>query len=260
MTFTVTNTADSGPGSFRQAILDSNARSSRDTIAFNIPGAGPHSIVLQTPLPIINNSVIIDGTTEPDYVVGAPVIELDGSALADAIGLHITASNSTVRGLVINGFGAPAGSTNGVGIQLENSTGHLIEGNFIGTDVTGMLARPNRLNGILMFNADVSTVGGTTPASRNIISGNGSDGLLMTGGSSQNVVSGNYIGLNRLGTAAIGNGRYGISMSSTGTTQNAIGGGSAAARNVISGNGGDGIQVHTGAAPTRSSATTSAPT
>ena len=174
VTFTVTNTADSGPGSLRQAIIDSNARSSRDTIAFNIPGAGPHSIVLQTPLPIINNSVIIDGTTEPDYVVGAPVIELDGSALADAIGLHITASNSTVRGLVINGFGAPAGSTNGVGIQLENSTGHLIEGNFIGTDVTGMLARPNRLNGILMSNADVSTVGGTTPASRNIISGNGS--------------------------------------------------------------------------------------
>ena len=181
--------------------------------------------------------MIIDGTTEPDYVVGAPVIELDGSALADAIGLHITASNSTVRGLVINGFGAPAGSTNGVGIQLENSTGHLIEGNFIGTDVTGMLARPNRLNGILMSNADVSTVGGTTPASRNIISGNGSDGLSLTGGSSQNVVSGNYIGLNRLGTAAIGNGRHGISMSSTGTTQNAIGGGSAAARNVISGNG-----------------------
>ena len=68
----------------------------------------------------------------------------------------------------------------------------------------------------------------------------------MTGGSSQNVVSGNYIGLNRPGTAAIGNGRYGIFISSTGTTQNAIGGGSAAARNVISGNGGDGIQVHTG--------------
>ena len=68
----------------------------------------------------------------------------------------------------------------------------------------------------------------------------------MTSGSSQNVVSGNYIGLNRLGTAAIGNGRYGIFISSTGTTQNAIGGGSAAARNVISGNGGDGIQVHTG--------------
>ena len=50
-------------------------------------------------------------------------MELDGSALADAYGLHITASNSTVRGLVINGFGAPAGSTNGVGIVLESSTG-----------------------------------------------------------------------------------------------------------------------------------------
>ena len=202
VTFTVGNTADSGPGSFRQAIIDSNGRSSRDTIAFNIPGAGPHAIVLQTPLPIINNSVIIDGTTEPDYAVGVPVIELDGSALPDAYGLHITASSSTVRGLVINGFGAPVGSTNGVGIVLESSTGHLIEGNFIGTDITGMNAKPNRFYGILMSDADTSTIGGTSAASRNIISGNGSSGLNMISGSSNNIVSGNYIGLNRLGPAS----------------------------------------------------------
>ena len=242
VTFTVTNTADSGPGSFRQAILDSNAGSSRDTIAFNIPGAGPHSIVLQTPLPIINDSVIIDGTTEPDYAVGAPVVELDGSALADAYGLHITRSNSVVRGLVINGFGQPAGSTNGVGIVLESSTGHLVEGNFIGTDITGMIARPNRFYGILMSDADTSTIGGTTAAARNVISGNGSSGLNMISGSSNNTVSGNYVGLNKLGTAVIANGLHGIATSFN-SNNNGFGGVAAGARNVVSGNAADGFHI-----------------
>ena len=191
---------------------------------------------------------------------GAPVIELDGLALADAIGLHITASDSTVRGLVIYGFGAPAGSTNGVGIQLENSTGHLIEGNFIGTDVTGLLARPNRLNGILMSNADVSTVGGTTPASRNIISGNGSDGLLVTGGSSQNVVSGNYIGLNRperrrLATAAMASSFRRLARPRTLLAAGLPRQGTSSPETAVTAS-----RSTRGAAPTRSSATTSAPT
>jgi hypothetical protein len=241
-TFTVTNTNDAGAGSLRQAIIDSNGRSPRDTIAFNIPGAGPHSIALQTALPTITNSVIIDGATEPDYAVGAPVVELDGSALANAYGLHVTASFTTIRGLVINGFGAAAGSTQGVGIQLENSAGHLIEGNFIGTDVTGMFARPNLLTGIGMSDIDTSTVGGTTVASRNVISGNGAYGISMTTGSSQNTVSGNYIGLNRLGTAAVGNGQLGVAMAFN-SNQNTVGSGSAGGRNVISGNGGAGIHI-----------------
>ncbi len=43
-TFTVLNTNDSGPGSLRQAILDANATPGADTIAFNIPGSGIHTI------------------------------------------------------------------------------------------------------------------------------------------------------------------------------------------------------------------------
>ena len=42
--YTVTNTSDSGAGSLKQAILDANANSSTDTIDFNIPGTGPHTI------------------------------------------------------------------------------------------------------------------------------------------------------------------------------------------------------------------------
>ena len=98
---------------------------------------------------------MIDGTTEPDYVVGAPVVELDGVGAGRCQRPAYHRQQYRCQGLVINGFGQPAGSTSGVGILLENSTGHLIEGNFIGTDVTGMLARPNRFNGILMSDADI---------------------------------------------------------------------------------------------------------
>ena len=54
-TFTVTSTADSGPGSLRQAILDANANAGADTIAFDIVGSGVHTIALATTLPTINN-------------------------------------------------------------------------------------------------------------------------------------------------------------------------------------------------------------
>ena len=65
-------------------------------------------------------------------------------------GLHITAGNSTVRGLVISGFGARAGSTNGVGIVLENLGNNVVEGNYIGTNLTGQVAKGNLSYGVFM--------------------------------------------------------------------------------------------------------------
>ena len=116
--FTVTNTNDSGAGSLRQAILDANATPAADTITFNIPGAGVHTISPLTKLPPITQPVTIDGYTQPgaspntlaegnDAVL---LVELDGSNLpfvsaADApSGLYVTASNVTIKGLVINRF------------------------------------------------------------------------------------------------------------------------------------------------------------
>ena len=64
-TFTVTNTDDTGAGSFRQAILDANGSPGLDTIAFNIPGAGVHTISPATALPFITDPVIVDGYTQP---------------------------------------------------------------------------------------------------------------------------------------------------------------------------------------------------
>ncbi|MBI3418499.1 MAG: hypothetical protein HY043_24675 [Verrucomicrobia bacterium] len=114
-TFTVTTTNDAGAGSLRQAIGDANASPGLDSIIFNIPGAGPHSIQPLSPLPTITDPVVIDGYTQPGASPNTLsqgdnavlVIELDGtSAGAGASGLTITSGGSTVSGLAINRFTA----------------------------------------------------------------------------------------------------------------------------------------------------------
>src|SRR5947199_10375516 len=73
-TITVTNVNDSGPGSFRQAILDGNVASPPLVINFNIPPGGAQTITPLSPLPNITNSVTLDATTQPGFS-GPPLIE-----------------------------------------------------------------------------------------------------------------------------------------------------------------------------------------
>src|SRR5262245_45619782 len=77
-TFLVNTTADSGAGSLRQAILDSNANAGADTIDFSI-GSGPQTIAVLSALPAITESVAIDATTQPGYA-GTPLIVLRGDS------------------------------------------------------------------------------------------------------------------------------------------------------------------------------------
>jgi hypothetical protein len=94
---TVSNVNDSGPGSLRQAINDANQNPGPDTIVFNIPGGGVHTIAPLTPLPTITDPLVIDGTTQPGFA-GTPIIELNGSSAgSSASGIEITAGNCTVR-------------------------------------------------------------------------------------------------------------------------------------------------------------------
>ena len=108
--FTVnTTTADSGPGSLRQAILDSNsAIGGSNTIDFAIPGIGIRTIAPISPLPPITNPVLIDGTSQPGYAA-TPLIDVTGQALAGTDPLTIT-SSVNVRGVVIGGFALGAGT------------------------------------------------------------------------------------------------------------------------------------------------------
>ena len=134
-TFTVVNTADSGAGSFRQAILDANANPGADTITFDI-GTGRQTISPASPLPNITDAVNIDGTSQPGFAEH-PIIELTGlNAGVGVDGLRfVNHTGSTLRGLVVNGFG-------GSGVVLSGGGAHVIQGNYIGTNGSGSSGSP----------------------------------------------------------------------------------------------------------------------
>ncbi len=228
-TFLVTNTDDAGAGSLRQAILDADNSSGANVIAFALSDSSLHTISVQSPLPAITNPVTLDGTTQPGFT-GSPLIELDGSgAGGNAAGLQITAGNSTVRGLVINGF-----SQSGIAIIGSNASGNVIEENYIGTDATGTTAVANVV-GVDINGASNNTIGGTTPEARNLISGNSQTGIRIEGMQAHGtLIQGNYIGTDLTGQSALANGN-GILLTNS-ASGNSIGGTLTGAGNLISAN------------------------
>lgn len=228
VTFTVINTTDGGTGSLRQAILDANANPGSDVIAFNIPGAGAHTITPGTALPDVTESVTIDGTTQPGFV-GFPLIELDGSSTMFVNGLTLLASNCVIRGMVVGRFGT--------GLACS-SDGNKIEGNFIGTDVTGTGKSGNTSEGVLVGGSN-NTIGGTATAAYNLISGNNNRGISI-GAGTLNQVQGNFIGTDVTGLVVLDNGFQGVVV---GSAANIIGGATPGSRNVISGNQVRGVEI-----------------
>jgi hypothetical protein len=235
-TFSVTNTNDSGAGSLRQAIIDANAAVGADTISFNISGSGVKTINLTSALPIITSPVTIDGTTQAGYSPSTPMIELNGtSAGASTVGLKITAGSSTIKGLIINRFSQH-------GIMIQTGGTNVLTGNFIGTNAAGTAAQGNSWIGLLISASTNNTVGGTTAANRNIISGNGQTGIYINGtGATGNVIQGNYIGTDVTGSVDVGNTDQGVLIDNR--PSNTVGGTTAGAGNVISGNNQHGIYI-----------------
>jgi hypothetical protein len=256
----VTTTADSGPGSLRDAITQINAdtshtlytspsNSSLDEIDFNITGASDTgggfnattdvaTIAPLSGLPPVTNAILIDGytqtgaspnthaMTDPNPGDNAVLkIVLNGSHATGNFGLMISVGNSTVRGLVVNGWAS--------GLSV-GGTGDVVAGNFLGTDVTGSQVVPNFNYGVVTQTTN-GVIGGTTPDARNLISGsyNGID--LSAGSGTGNVIEGNLIGTNAGGTSALGNTYDGIN-NVFGPSDLLIGGTTPGSRNVISGN------------------------
>ena len=220
-----------GKSSLRAAIEESNAKSGTYTINFNIAGTGLKTITPNSPLPNINYSVTIDGYSQagasPNTLVNGDnavlLIELNGTNAGSTAGFNLYGSPITVKGLVINRF---AGS--GIFSASHDNT---FQGNFIGTNASGTAALGNTGNGIdLNGSFAISTnnlFGGTTPAARNVISGNGGFGLwiysLNPGNGANNLVQGNFIGTNAAGTAALGNIQGGVLVQTNGNTVGATG-------------------------------------
>jgi titin len=121
--------------------------------------------------------------------------------------------------------------------------GTTVDGNFIGTDVTGTRALGNASDGVFVFFSTGNFIGGSAKGTGNVISANGGDGIILFGqNASQNVVSGNFIGTNASGTASLGNAFWGIELADA--ANDAIGGTSSGAGNVVSGNEQGGVAVY----------------
>jgi Calx-beta domain-containing protein/exosortase sorting signal-containing protein len=256
-TIVVTGTADNlavdGAVSLREAIASINAGANvnadvvavgtpygtGDVINFAIPGAGVHTIALASALPAVIKPVEIDGYTQAGSSVNTNgtsagsnavlVIELDMANASLGPGLTLAGGASVVRGLVVN-------RAFGVAIALT-SDGNFVTGNFIGTNPAGTAGGPGNTGDGIFVNGANNTIGGFPPADRNVISANGV-GIRVTSVSG-NTIAGNLIGTNAAGTAGLGNFGQGITAGGS----NIIGGGTAAERNVVSGNGQQGVHI-----------------
>jgi hypothetical protein len=229
-TFTVTNTNDSGPGSLRQAILDANGNVGVRTIGFAVSGSGAQNILLQSALPAITGTTIVDGTTQPSFA-GTPLIVLSGAALPSTdpvAGIDLEADGSTLRGLALIHFGTNVNRAREAAIVV-GSNNDVVSGNFVGLDGNGLVGQNTQGIEVLGYN---NTIGGTTAASRNVVSGN-QNGIMVGefGGSGYGtIVEGNYIGTDPTGTKDITNIYSGIEVTGPKAT---VGGTAPGAGNLI---------------------------
>ena len=273
-----------GMCSLRAAILAANGTNAgycgtgtaeQDSIRFNI-GSGVPVINVGSLLPAITDPVTIRGNTGgatrvelrgPHSVPGLSVVGgADGSSIESLVvdnfggGIEVDASGVTIAGNIIGpndlyGIYAPGGGviggTTGVtpggpctgdcnlisgngSYGLYLASGGTVQGNFIGTTASGGAANANQYG--IVVSSGVWIIGGALTGAGNVVSGNTSQGLDLHG-CSNCAIQGNFIGTNAIGTAALANGSAGVSLDGGGGTTTVSG-------NVISGNLGNGIELH----------------
>ena len=220
-TFTVTRTANSGPGSLRDAIAQANSSGPPDTILFAAAMDGK-AIRPSTPLPpLTDDGTTIDGDIDDN---NRPDIILDG-AMAGGTGIEVRSSENVVRGLNIRRF------ENGIWIHGTGAANNVVACNHVGTDLRGTYALGNTVGVYVSGLARDTVIGGTTRPDRNVISGNAEAGVLLEGADDSTVV-GNFIGVDYRGLEPIGN-AVGVHVRDCQDTS--IGDGTAGGRNLISG-------------------------
>lgn len=236
--FTVTNTNDTGAGSLRQAIIDSNASAGVDQILFAIAGSGTKVIRPLSALPVITDTLLLDGYSQAGSVANTQSqgsnaqlrIELTGTgAPLGTSGLRINASGRVqIQGLAIGGF-RRSGSVGGHGIESQSTTN--VYGCWIGLRADGTLAA-NQGSGLEVRGS--YSIGSSALADRNIISGNQLRGINAIGAIAGSVEN-NIIGLGNT-SAARPNLSDGVLASNRVQLRN----------NVISSNGGFGVVLSEG--------------
>lgn len=266
----VTSMDDSGAGTLRQCLENAVAGDIITFDAVTFPPTDPTTIDLSSALPWITiDNLFIDA--------GDAGVVLDGSELSSGCGFVITGTHGVkIQGLQIvnfpvDGVAISGGATNtviggdrstgngpmgqgnlisgngrlGIWLQDPGTMNNNVLGNFIGTDISGSNPLGNVLDGVAIgYGATNNTIGGNTPGTRNLISGNGDDGVqLQNMGTTDNKILGNFIGTNASGTIALGNVGDGVFIFME-ASNNFIGWDTSEAGNLISGNNGDaGVKI-----------------
>ena len=223
-TFTVTNINDSGSGSLREAITVANSAAGMDIIEFDIPGGGPHTIILINDLPIITDIVTIDGSTQPNFVT-APEIVIQ----ATLKGFQVVSASGTIIKFIALHSGAS------IGIEIDQSDNVSIEGCHIGNDATG------NTTGLGFSNAGLICSSSENLILKNNVITETALGVFMITGCHGAVIEGNHIGVSASGMVELENILDGVRIQDSDNIS--IGGNNIDQRNLISGNVDDGIRV-----------------
>jgi len=251
-TYTVTNCADSGTGSLRQAIIDANAAGSGD-IVFNIATlecdpaystgeaysglvtneSGSNAwfrIIIYSKLTVEADNVAVLGSTQTHEAANASGPSVEVRARGSEDNIEVTGNYATIEGLVLNRAG-PVNSS--AGIYLNGATNCHIYGCYTGMNATGDANLNYRnMQGFRLNGASYNVIGGDTAAERNLISGSNQYGIYFLNTSNSNEVHGNFIGTEIDGFSPLNNNR---SIYILNSSYNQIGSSESSRRNIIAG-------------------------
>lgn len=220
--------------SFRRAITQ--ADEGGDEVDFDLPGGGVHTLTPTKPLPFVDSGVTINGYSQPGSSPNSLAVG-DNAVLSIAIAafgvknapdLAVDGGGVTIKELLLNN------SPSSPGLALLSGAFATIQGNDFGVTQSGTGAAPDSFAGIYLQDASSNTIGGTKPDARNPISGNGCGIGLEGGGTTGNVIEGDYIGVDNAGSTALANTGTGI-IAYDSASGNTIGGTDEGAGNIISG-------------------------
>jgi len=255
--FVVSDTIDNdSTGSLRWAMHQANRHPGADTIAFNITGRAPHTIVLDSALPSLTGQVLIDGTTQPANGYGgiSPKIVVDGNSLnVTGFDFEAGSAHSIIQGLFIRDFQQDGvyiytdsitvmnniiSNNSTAGVEVEYGSNFIIQGNKIGTDTSGQVSLTNYY-GITVEYTNRGLIGGSGTNQGNLISGNTNP--ISVYASNAIFIKGNKIGTDISGTTELGN-YYGLAVAASDSIF--VGGSQTNEGNLFAANYWEGIDVY----------------
>jgi titin len=128
-------------------------------------------------------------------------------------GIYVSAPGNTIGGASAKGCAGPCNlisGNGGDGVFVASVRKTVVQGNYLGTDLSGSSALGNGLAGIAVLGAPLTTLGGSKAGQGNLVSGNSTDGIQVTGASTGAIVAGNIVGSDASGNSALPNARDGI--------------------------------------------------